>query len=65
MNTTLIIAGVAVLLVLVILGISYIKAPPSIAYIVSGLNKQPRIYIGKGGLRFPGLERVDKVFLGQ
>lgn len=65
MNTTLIIAGVAVVLVLVVLGISYIKAPPSVAYIVSGLNKQPRIYIGKGGLRFPGLERVDKVFLGQ
>lgn len=55
---------VAVVVVFVLL-ISYIKAPPSVAYIVSGLNRKPRIYIGKGGLRVPLLERLDKVFLGQ
>lgn len=55
---------VAVVIVAVLL-ISYIKAPPSVAYIVSGLNRKPRIYIGKGGLRVPLLERLDKVFLGQ
>ena len=38
-------------IVLVVIIISYIKAPPSVAYIVSGLNRKPRIYIGKGGLR--------------
>ena len=59
---TLIIVAV---IVLFIIRVSYIKAPPSVAYIVSGLNRKPRIYIGKGGLRVPLLERLDKVFLGQ
>ena len=54
---------VAVLLLIILA--SYIKAPPSYAYIVSGLYRKPRIYIGKGGLRIPFLERMDKVFLGQ
>ena len=64
MSTVVWIIIVAVVIVFVLL-ISYIKAPPSVAYIVSGLNRKPRIYIGKGGLRVPLLERLDKVFLGQ
>lgn len=65
MSTTFItILVVAILAVLLVLA-SYIKAPPSYAYIVSGLNRKPRTYIGKGGFRIPGLERLDKVFLGQ
>lgn len=64
MSTIVWIIIVAVVIVFILL-ISYIKAPPSVAYIVSGLNRKPRIYIGKGGLRVPLLERLDKVFLGQ
>lgn len=61
-----IIAGIAaVTLVVIVLLASYVKAPPSWAYIVSGLNRKPRTYIGKGGFRIPGFERLDKVFLGQ
>ena len=55
---------VVVLLVIVFLA-SYVKAPPSTAFIVSGISKEPRVYIGKGGLKIPFFERVDKVFLGQ
>lgn len=44
---------------------SYVKAPPSTAFIVSGLNKEPRILIGRGGYRIPFFERLDKVYLGQ
>ena len=62
--TFITIIAVAILVVLLVLA-SYIKAPPSYAYIVSGLNRKPRTYIGKGGFRIPGLERLDKVFLGQ
>ncbi len=62
MLLTIIIVAVVVLFIILV---SYIKAPPSVAYIVSGLNRKPRIYIGKGGLRVPLLERLDKVFLGQ
>ena len=63
-NIVITIIVVAVVVLFIIL-VSYIKAPPSVAYIVSGLNRKPRIYIGKGGLRVPLLERLDKVFLGQ
>lgn len=62
--TFITIIAVAILAVLLVL-VSYIKAPPSYAYIVSGINSKPRTYIGKGGFRIPGLERLDKVFLGQ
>ena len=58
------IAAVVLLLVLFIF-ISYVKAPPSFAYIISGLSSQPRVLIGKGGFRVPFLERLDKVYLGQ
>ena len=65
MNNIIITVIVVAVIVLFIVLVSYIKAPPSVAYIVSGLNRKPRIYIGKGGLRVPLLERLDKVFLGQ
>lgn len=58
-----IILGV-VLLVGIILA-SYVKAPPSVAFLISGLSKEPRVLIGKGGFRIPFFERIDKVFLGQ
>lgn len=40
---------------------SYIKAPPDVAYIISGLKK--RVVIGKASLRIPFLERLDKLSL--
>ena len=54
----------AVLLVGLIVA-SYVKSPPSIAFLISGLSKEPRVLIGKGGFRIPFFERIDKVFLGQ
>jgi flotillin len=59
-----IILGVIVLLVVVLLSM-YVKAPPSIAYILSGLRKNPRILIGTGGFKIPVIERLDKLFLGE
>lgn len=54
---------IAVVLV-VILCTGYIKAPPDMAYIISGLHKKPRILIGKAGIKVPFFERVDKLSLG-
>lgn len=59
-----VIAAVFVLLVVVLLTM-YVKAPPSVAYVLSGLRKEPRILIGTGGFKIPIIERLDKVFLGQ
>lgn len=61
----IILIAAAVVLFTIFIAICYVKAPPKDAYIISGISKQPRILIGRGGFRIPGLERVDKVFLGQ
>ena len=58
-----IIVGVVLLVGLIVA--SYVKAPPSVAFLISGLSKEPRVLIGKGGFGIPFFERIDKVFLGQ
>ena len=62
-TTISIIIGVAVFVGIVFA--SYVKAPPSVAFLISGLSKEPRVLIGKGGFRIPFFERIDRVFLGQ
>lgn len=52
------------LIVIAILASGYVKSPPDIAYIISGLHKKPRILIGKAGIKIPFLERLDKLSLG-
>ena len=57
--------GGGILLLAFFLFISYVKAPPSSAFIISGLSKEPRVLIGSGGFRIPFFERLDRVYLGQ
>ena len=62
MNYLLIgIIATIVLAVILFLFLSYTKAPPDIAYLISGLRKKPKIVIGKATLRIPFLERIDKI----
>jgi len=51
-----------VIVIIVIVMIGYVKAPPDTAYMISGFRK-PRILIGKAGVRIPFLERLDKLSL--
>lgn len=51
-------------LIIVLFTQGYLKAPPDIAYIISGMSKEPRILIGKAGFKIPFFERVDKLALG-
>lgn len=51
----------AVLITFVVIG--YVKAPPDMAYIISGITKTPRIIIGKATVRIPFFERLDKLSL--
>ena len=53
-------AAVVVLIIIVCIG--YVKSPPDTAYLISGFRK-PRILIGKAGIRIPVLERLDKLSL--
>lgn len=66
MTTGIIIGIVLVTLVILFIGliaVSYIKCPPDMVYLISGLKKEPRVIIGKATLRIPFLERVDKLTL--
>jgi flotillin len=64
MLVSLIIGGCIALFVILLFSLGYFKAPPDVAYVISGLRKEPRIYIGKAGVKIPFLERLDKVALG-
>ena len=58
------IIGIAVIALIVFLFmVGYIKAPPDMVYLISGLKKEPRVLIGKATIRIPFLERVDKLTL--
>ena len=56
---------VLVIALIIILAMGYVKAPPDRAFIISGLKKEPKILIGRAGIRVPFLERLDKIYLGQ
>lgn len=58
------IPAVIVIAVIVVLCSGYLKAPPDMAYLISGVGKKPRILIGKAGIKIPFFERVDRLFLG-
>ncbi len=50
-----------VLFLILIISVGYVKAPPDMAYIISGLRR--KIIIGKASVRIPFLERLDKLSL--
>ena len=59
-----VITGVLVgALILVIVLTGYVKASPDTAYIISGLRKQPKVLIGKAGIKIPFLEKKDELNL--
>ncbi|MDD6327868.1 MAG: SPFH domain-containing protein [Eubacteriales bacterium] len=59
------ILGVAILIFIILLFTSYVKAPPDVAYIISGMRKQPKVLIGRAGIKIPFFERLDKLVVRQ
>ncbi len=57
-------AVIIAIALIALLASGYVKAPPDVAYIISGLHKKPRILVGKTGIKIPFLERLDKLALG-
>jgi len=54
----------AVLVFLIIIFVAgYVKASPDTAIIISGLRKNPKVLIGKAGVKIPFLERKDALNL--
>lgn len=64
-NKAVLVPAIIVIAGLIICILGYIKAPPDMAYIISGLRKKPKILIGRAGVRVPFLERVDKLIVRQ
>lgn len=62
MATLLIVIPILVLLLVIFLT-GYVKASPDTAVIISGLRKNPKILIGKAGVKIPFLERRDELNL--
>lgn len=60
-----VIIAVAVIVVLIICLTGYVKAPADKAYIISGLKKNPKVLIGRAGIKIPFLERKDELVLKQ
>ena len=56
---------VLIIALLAILASGYVKAPPDVAFIISGYKKEPKILIGRAGIKLPFLERKDALLLKQ
>lgn len=55
--------GVAAIIVIILFSIGYVKAPPDMAFIISGIKKKSKVVIGKASIRIPFFERLDKLNL--
>lgn len=58
-----IIIGIIIVLAGIFIAMSYVKCPPDMVYLISGLRKEPRIIIGRATFRIPFFERIDKLTL--
>ena len=54
---------IVIVLLIVLLCVGYVKAPPDMAYIISGVKKKSKVVIGKASIRIPFFERRDKLNL--
>lgn len=55
--------GAAIVLLIILFFMSYVKARPDEVILVSGIRKQPKVIRGRAGFRIPFLERADKLSL--
>ena len=57
--------GILVVIIMAIALTCWVKAPPDVAFLLSGWRAKPRMLVGQGGVKVPLLERVDRLYLGQ
>jgi len=68
MPTTILLKLIPVVIGIVVICIlmsGYVKAPTDMAFIISGIRKEPKILIGRAGIKIPFLERKDTLLLKQ
>ena len=55
------IIGAAIILLGILVAVSYVKCPPDMVYLISGIKKEPRVITGKAAFRIPFFERIDRI----
>ena len=50
-----------IILVSILVAVSYVKCPPDMVFLISGIKKEPRVITGKAAFRIPFFERIDKI----
>ena len=65
LTRTMVITIIAVVAIIILSCAGYVKAPPDIAYIISGMRKKPKILIGRAGVKVPFFERKDQLIVKQ
>lgn len=53
--------GIIAVLFIIFIAMSYVKCPPDMVYLISGVRKEAKVVTGKATLRIPFLERIDKI----
>lgn len=62
MNLILLGIIIAIIVVAILLvAASYVKCPPDMVYLISGVKKEPRVITGKATFAIPFFERIDKI----
>lgn len=64
-NIGIIAIVVLTIAILAILASGYVKASPNKAYIISGIKREPKVLIGRAGIKIPFLEKKDELILKQ
>ena len=54
---------IAAILIVLLIASGYVKAPPDMAYIISGMQRKSKVVIGRASFRFPFFQRLDKLNL--
>ena len=58
LSATVLIPLIVIVLLIVLLCVGYVKAPPDMAYIISGVKKKSKVVIGKASIRIPFFEML-------
>lgn len=61
--TPIIVAIVVVLVIIILSAMGYVKAPTDEVVIISGLRKEPKIITGRSSVKWPFLQRIDRLSL--
>lgn len=59
----IIVGVIVVVLIIILFTMGYVKAPPDMAFIISGIKSKSKIVVGKASIRVPFFERLDKLNL--